>query len=349
MKMTERKDVDQAGAAGFSFFALPDKGQIQVMINEAGQLEFGRRNVLSFPGESAAYLAETAPEIWYPQLETAFPAKPKWIINKCTDPDTYAHALRWLEDRYGADATIFNHPEAIRHTSRDRLPKRLAGIRNLVCPPCVRLQFENETDLQRTFRKNRFNYPVLVRPAELQAGRGLKRVNDDDQWSELLYSEWFRQDHFMTQFVDSKTEEDAYLKVRVLYIGGKPFLRHVKASSNWLVHNSRREEVAGFPDREMQFIQELEANADFMQVCTDVAERLPLDYFGMDIGVDLHRNYFVLFEANPSMNVFFPERASLSEAAMARREKLQQRAAHHLEKVLRDPELWAHRRGLVGR
>ena len=153
----------------------------------------------------------------------------------------------------------------------------------------------------------------------------------------------------MTQFVDSKTQEDVYLKVRILFIGGKPFLRHVKASSNWLVHNSRSEDVAGFPAREVQFIQELEVNKDFMQICHDVAERLPLDYFGMDIGVDLDRNHFVLFEANPSMNVFFPERAYLSEASLARRERLQQRAASHLDKILRDPELWAHGRGLVGR
>lgn len=329
----------------FSFFALPDNGQVQVSAQNNGQIEFGRRNVLTFPEGSAEFLDQNAPEIWFPQDEGAFPDQADWIINKCTDADTYAHALDWLETRYASHATIFNHPDGIRVTLRDRLPSQLTGIDNLVAPQCVRFRFETESDLSRTFRRHRFQFPVLVRPAELQAGKGLERIDSDDDWGNLLYTKWYRQDHFMTQYASSRTDEGIYLKVRVLFIGGTPFLRHVKASSNWLVHNSSREDVGGFPDREVDFIKKLEADKAFMQVCHDVADRLPLDYFGMDIGVDLPNKRFVLFEANPSMNVFFPERAGLSVKALERREMLQQRAARHLEKTLKAPETWAHAKG----
>lgn len=336
-----------AAKGGLSFFALPDNRQLQVMLNENGQIEFGRRNVLTFPDETQDFLRKEAPEYWYPQPNERFPAKAAWVINKCTDPDTYGEALDWLEARYGDQTMIFNHPAAVRLTTRDRIPSVLGDIPNLIAPACVRFRFVNEADLMRVFRKNRFQFPVLVRPSELQAGKGLVKVDSDADWAKLMYTNWYLQDHFMTQFVDSQTEEGAYLKVRVLFLGGEPFLRHAKASSNWLVHNSRREDVAGFPDREVQFIEELESDSDFMGVCRSVADRLPLDYFGMDIGVDLPRKRFVLFEANPSMNVFFPLREGLSEAAVARREKLQQRAAKHLDRLIRTPDMW--RSAAVGR
>lgn len=331
----------QGDRAGVSFFALPDDRQVPVRLGPTGQAEFGRRNVLAFPAAITAYLAREAPEYWYPRPDGATPGAPDWIINHCADPDTYAEGLAWLEARYGDACPIFNHPAGIRDTSRDRLARRLDGIPGLVVPKCVRMRFETEADLARVFRKNGFAFPVLVRPNELQAGKGMQRIDSHDQWSRLLYTKWFRQDHFMIQFEDSRTEDDAYIKVRMLFIGGQPFVRHAKAASDWLVHNSRREEIAGFPGREVPFLEELEADAGFMAVCHDIARRVGLDFFGADIGVDLARGRFVLFEANPAMNVFFPDHPDQSEAARARREKLQVRPANRLEELIRTPRLWA--------
>ena len=237
---------------------------------------------------------------------------------------------------------IFNHPAAVRLTTRENISAILQGIAGLTTPKCVRFRFESEADLMRVFRKNGFSFPVLVRPSEFQTGVGLIRIDSDSDWGQLMYTKWFLKDHFMTQYVDSQTEEGAYIKARALFICGKPFIRHVKASSEWLVHNNRKIDVAGFPERELPFIDELEADQTFMNICHAVADRLPLDIFGMDIGVDLERRRFVLFEANPSMNVFFPERSGRPEGAQQRRERLQQPATRHLEKVIRQPDQWRY-------
>lgn len=332
--------MERDDTSGFSFFALPDTRMLQVSLDARGRPRFGRRNALSLPEELSDFLSTEAPEYWYPQPDDRFPQNPDWIINKCTDPDTYGEALDWLKDRYGQTSAIFNHPDAVRMTTRDAVSKRLNGIDGLIVPRCERFRFQTEADLMRVFRKNGFEFPVLVRPSEFQTGQGMVRVDSDADWSKLLYSPWHLKDHFMTQYVDCQNDENAYFKARVLFIGGKPFVRHVKASAEWLVHNNRRVDVAGFPERELRFVDELEADHEFMAVCHSVAERLPLDSFGMDIGVDLPRKRFVLFEANPSMNVFFPERTGRPEGAKARRDRLQHPAMRHMSQVIRAPESW---------
>ena len=327
-------------APGLQFFALPDDRTLQVRLNSAGNAEFTRHNMLVLPQAVKDALSRNATDYWHPAPAKVPTPRPKWIVNACTDPDTFSDAMTWLNETYGSDTPIFNHPQRLAQTARDRQAQRLDGITGLTVPRCVRLTFETKQDLIRVFEEGGFRFPVLVRPNELQTGQGLQRVDSHDEWEKLLYTRWFRKEHMMIQFEDSQTETGTYLKARVVFIAGKPFLRHVKAGSNWLVHNAIREAIDGFPERELDVIDALEADPSFMAICEEIGARVGLDFCGADFGVDPDNGNYVLFEANPSMNVFFPLRDNLSKAELARRERLQERAADALLRHVQDPGQW---------
>jgi glutathione synthase/RimK-type ligase-like ATP-grasp enzyme len=335
--MTDKHDNS---VSGLNFLALPDDRSLGVRLNRAGKAEFVRHNMLVPPEEASDYLSQNSREYWYPQSGTVAAPSPEWIINTCTDPDTFRHAMTWLDETYGSNTPIFNHPRSIAMSSRERQAQKLTGINDLVVPHCVRFRFETVQELVRTFEEGGFRFPVLVRPNELQTGQGMKRIDSHDDWEQLLYTRWFRRDHMMIQFEDCQTDEGIYLKARVVLIGGKPHLRHVKASNDWLVHNASKQVVKGFPEREMAVIDQLEAEPSFMEVCEQIGLRARLDFCGVDIGIDVGNKRYVLFEANPSMSIFFPLRPNMTDAEMERRKRLQGKSSSAFLAHLMNPTLW---------
>ena len=326
---------------GLNFFALPDDRRLNVVIAPNGQLEFRRANLLVFPQVVLDHLDQHARTLWHPAPLPNGSGQPRWIINNCTDPDMYTQAMGWLQERFDANTPIFNHPAALYRTARDRQSQQLAGIEGLTVPKAVRFTFETADDLRKVFDEEGFSFPVLVRPNTYQTGVGLQRINSHKDWDRLLYSRFFRREHMMIQFLETRTVEGFYQKARVMFIGGAPYVRHIKASSQWLIHNELNEQIGGYPEREMEMIAKLEAHEGFMAICAQIAERTRLDFFGADVGFDLSDDRFVLFEANPSMSVFFSPRSGVSPQAAARRAQLQDAPAQRLLTLIRDPSKWA--------
>lgn len=333
--------------SGLMFYALPDTKILPIEYGKNGKVEFIRLNLLELPQELGVDLAASTQEYWHPNPRGKPSATPDWIVNLCTDPDTYGQSMSWLDDTYGDTVPIFNHPRGLQQTTRDAQAARLDGIANLTVPRTVRFTFETVADLQRVFDQNGFAFPVIVRPNEEQRGRGMVRIDSAADWEKLLYSRWFRRPHLMIQFIDTQTAEGGYLKTRVVFVGGKPFLRHVKAGPEWKVHNNPGQSFMGFPEREIDMIDRLEGDTSFMQICRDIGARVPLDFFGADFGVNLDAGQIVLFEANASMSVFFPRRSGLTKDEEKRRERLQETPAKALAKLIADPSRWCNGKATV--
>jgi glutathione synthase/RimK-type ligase-like ATP-grasp enzyme len=214
-------------------------------------------------------------------------------------------------------------------------------------PKVKRFTFESEDDLRRVFAEGDFNFPVLVRPNEQQTGLGLVRIDSHDDWGKVLYTRWYRKVHLMTQFVDTETASGAFYKVRVTYIGGKPFIRHCKAATHWLVQGATNDLINERPALEIDLIDAVEGNTVFMEVFKKMGMALDLDLFGADVGFDPETNRLVLFEANASMSMFFPKREGMSQERKLRRQRLQEPAENHLIEYIKTPSAW--RGGLQGR
>lgn len=340
------RDPRTQGRRGAALVGLPDSQELDVALGGRGRPIIRYRNRFLPPSEALDLLDTQVWTAWGPPAPDA-PAlpRPDWAVNMMADADDYAAALAWHDDWLGPSFPVFNHPRAVAQTRRDLSARRLAGVPGLVTPVCVRFVADGVAAFEQTFAHHGFRFPVLVRPAGEQGGKGQQRIDGPEDWAAAAESRWFRAAHFMTEFVETATARGLYLKARVLLVGGQVFLRHVKADAHWQVHHDRARATAGFD--ETAVVDRLEADPVFMALCHEIGRRACLDFTGIDIGVDPDRQHYVLFECNPAMSVFFPARPDDTPERQARRARMQTPSAKALTALLAAPDRWVSAQGTL--
>ncbi len=327
---------------GLMLMALPGDGRVLVQPDAKGRPRIRSENCLILPGETTRWLDENARMVWADGMLPPVRKRP-WAVNLLADAEMYAHGLAWHDVALDG-IPVFNHPRAVARTRRDLSAAALDGVQGLVVPATVRFVPHSADDFASAFAQGGFHFPVLVRPAGQQGGTGLLRVDGAEGWTKAANSTWVGAPQFMTQFVDFATAQGVYQKARVLFIGGRAFVRHVKSASQWMVHNRGTGRLAD--DSELQIVAQLDVCPVFRHACTQIAARIGLDFCGLDVGVDVERGRYVLFECNAAMAAFFPERPGRSDHDKARRALLQTPAQVALDRLIRTPADWAAVRGL---
>ena len=330
-------------ARPLAFCAVPDTGEVPVTISEKGKPVPFFPNSLPLPSDLRADLLDITDELWCPRPALSDAPVTPWIVNRCADADEYRNSLIWLDEAYGALVPIFNHPRAIARSRRDHSARALHGVAGLTVPRCARFLVRARSSFEQCFAENNFQFPVLVRPHAGQTGRGLIKIDGADDWDAALNTQWFGQPHFMTEFVDFATQDQLYLKARVLFVADRFFIRHIKAATSWNVHNNAPNSLRDFKDSEVAMIHTLKEHSAFSQLCAAIPARTGLDFCGMDIGIDLARNQFVLFECNAAMSVFFRGDGAVDPVRQARRDLLETPASTAYRGHLANPEAWAWR------
>lgn len=337
MTPPDAQDHGANRAQGHILSALPDDGSVMVRLDAQGRPVPVWENRIDLPDTGRDWLIRSARTVWA-GVAPAEGAEADWSVNVLADPDMYARALVWHDDHLTPGARVFNHPRAVARTRRDLSAAVLAGVPGLEVPACHRFTPQGPRDFARVFAARDFRFPVLVRPCGHQGGTGQIRVDGPDGWDAAAETSWLGAPHFMTQFIESADAEGVYHKARVMFVAGRAFVRHVKASRHWLVHNQAAGRISD--DTELPMIDLLEACPLFTAACEEVAARLHLDWCGMDVGIDPLRQRYVLFECNAAMAVFFAERPDLSAEARSRRARLQAPLARALDHHLHSPFAW---------
>ena len=238
----------------------------------------------------------------------AFKFRPAVIFNEISDADTHEQALsRCIAFCKQQGVPVINPPEAIRHTRRDQVADVLADIDGLRVPDTIRFVPRTPDDIREKFESH-FSGPVLLREAGLHGGKSLTRIDTTDELEQALYA--FALDgrpYYMSAFEDYKDDQGQYRKYRIVVVEGVPYLRHVLVNDNWMVHRTARQYMAKHPElleEERQLVTNFHKTlAPRISTITEqVAERLKLDYFGIDCHLDKDDNLLV-FEANANMNI----------------------------------------------
>ena len=230
------------------------------------------------------------------------------ILNLITEAEHNTKVLENLKKLVrGVPAKIINRPEAVLRSTRDQIARQLPGIAGLHVPRAIRLRAAKPDVSMRAVEKAGLTYPVILRQAGTHTGR---IVGCFDTAEELRSGLAGGGDHIATEFVDFASADGFYRKYRVFFIGPRIILRHMLASDHWNIHARDRrrfmlgqpplieEEKAHFADPENAFPAAIAA------VLRQVRDRIALDFFGMDFGIE-RDGRVVLFEANATMN-FFP-------------------------------------------
>lgn len=230
------------------------------------------------------------------------------ILNLVTDPDQNPQVLDTLKKLLrGYRGKVLNRPEAVLRTGRDQVARRLDGLPGLVVPRTMRVRGDRAHIAVDAVARSGLAYPLIVRQAGMHTGRTMALVTDPADLEEAVRGPGER---IITEFVDFRSADGLYRKYRIFCIGGTIIFRHLLVSDDWNVH--ARDRMRFMAERPALLAEEQElfdrADAPFsasaMGVLAAVAERMELDYFGMDFG-QLPDGRLVLFEANPTMN-FFP-------------------------------------------
>jgi hypothetical protein len=230
------------------------------------------------------------------------------VLNLVTDPDQHPKTLDAVEKMLrGYPGRVVNRPDAVLRSTRDLVAKRLDGITGLRVPQVARLLNPRPGAASKAAERAGMRYPLIVRLAGTHTGRIVGVVDHPRALDEACAG---RGEFILIEFVDFRSGDGLYRKHRLWSFGGTTIFRHLVIGDDWNVHvKDRTRFMVDRPeliDEELRLLARTEG--DFPEsvhgVFAAVRQRLGLDYFGMDFGIDATGG-MVLFEANATMN-FLP-------------------------------------------
>jgi glutathione synthase/RimK-type ligase-like ATP-grasp enzyme len=255
---------------------------------------------------------------------------PSLIFNQIADPDTHRGSLeRCAQLCEQVNTTVINHPAKVLESARDQVSQKLQGIPGVVMPRIQRFQPRSPKDVLSRAAAEAFDFPFIVRAAGEHGGRRMVRVDKRDDHVLLHALPFDGRDYYLTQYVDYRDDEGLYHKHRIVVIDGEPMFRHLLYSTDWNVHGTSRADMVEREGWEALIAREAKLEQEMLPgvapACAEIAQRLQLEYFGID-GHLAPDGRLIVFEANANMNLL----TGRSAQRAARRE----RVYHKMHKML---------------
>lgn len=204
---------------------------------------------------------------------------------------------------------VINSPLHIPFTNRQKLSQLLQHAPGVLMPkvyPASRGTLQNLAQ-QPTSLADVFpgcNYPIIIRPIDSQAGRDLEKIESIAELGDYL-SRIARPDFFISRFIDYRSTDGFYRKMRIVLIDGVPLASHFAISANWMIHyvNAGMYEDAWKREQEAAFLENFEQlTARHRDAITAIHERLKLDYICIDCA-ELPHGELLVFEIDHCMVV----------------------------------------------
>jgi glutathione synthase/RimK-type ligase-like ATP-grasp enzyme len=317
LQMTGHHDVgmamlDQALSLQQVYTPIPVRpGQLHVLVfMAAGDLMANTPVELLVEGSDIAltlvYLGKNIPVVKdLPHHDLIFTA-----VGHAPENTVELSMLAKALSHYPHASRIVNHPERIAMLARDRASNLLRDIPGLLMPPTVLVERHDlaaiasgEQDLDAILPRT--DFPVIVRPENSHAGKGLEKIGSAAELAAYLAG-CEGDDFYIAPFIDYSSGDGQFRKYRVILVDGKPFLAHMGISSNWMVHylNAGMAEDAGKRAEEAGTMDSFATG--FAQrhgaALAAVAERTLLAYVGIDCA-EAQDGKLLIFEVDSNMVV----------------------------------------------
>jgi tetratricopeptide (TPR) repeat protein len=247
------------------------------------------------------------------------------VINLISDADqmeSFLPVAADLVDRLALPTV--NHPRQVQRTTRDAVASLLAGIPACRVPKALRLKAGAERSEAALRDQLPFCSAVLARPVGTHGGDDFEKIEDLAALSAFL-SQRIDQDHYLIEYIDYGSADGHFRKYRLMFIGDQILPYHLCIGRDWKLHHintdmgyhswMQQEEAAFLDDPSTVF------GPAQMQALQAIRERVGLDYFGIDCGMDDCGNV-VVFEVNASMLVHARNQGFPYKDAAVRRIKL---------------------------
>jgi tetratricopeptide (TPR) repeat protein len=228
------------------------------------------------------------------------------VVNLVSDADQTEALLPLavdLADSFGLP--IVNHPRKVQQTTRDEVAVLLRGIQNCRVPQALRLKAGADHSEAALKAIVPFASSCLARPVGTHGGDDFERVEDAATLSAFL-SQRPDHDHYLIEYIDYVSVDGHFRKYRFIFVGDQILPYHLCIGLEWKLHhiNTDMAHQPWMQQEEAAFLDDSAAvfGPAQMQALHAIRERVGLDYFGIDCGLDQGGNV-VVFEVNASMLV----------------------------------------------
>lgn len=258
------------------------------------------------------------------------------VVNLISDADQAEAVLplaAQLVEKLGKP--VVNDPDKIQRTTRDVVARLLPGIPGCRIPQIVRIEAGADVSVAALTARIPFSFPVLARPAGTHGGDDFEKIESVGELASFLASQPDG-DRYVIEYVDYASADGHFRKYRFIFVGEEILPYHLAIGDDWKVHHASTDMAnqRWMQDEEAAFLAEPGAvfTTSHDQALQMIRQRIGLDYFGIDCGLDESGN-LVVFEVNASMlvhedNAEFPYKdPSVRAIKRAFDAMLQQRAA----------------------
>ncbi len=229
--------------------------------------------------------------------------------------------IQQLEERLTRQPRpVVNAPGRLPLLARDELSALLASVPGVLVPPTGRIDRPGLLALAT----QEAAFPILVRPLGSHRGQDLAKLDDGPAVRQYLAStpgEAF----FLSRFIDYRSQDGMFRKVRIVLIGGHPYAVHLAISGHWMVNyiNAHMEESLEKRAEEADFLARFEKGFGLRHATAlqAIHDRLGLDYVVSDCA-ELPDGRLLLFEADNAAMVHSNDHAEVFPYKQAQMQKV---------------------------
>lgn len=203
---------------------------------------------------------------------------------------------------------VLNRPERIVMLSRDNNARLLKSAPGIEMPTTARISREElervgRGELAMTDILDDGDFPVIVRPVDSHAGKGLEKLEEANAIAGYLQG-MADNEFYVSRFVDYRDKDGMFRKYRIVLIEGRPFACHMGISEHWMIHylNAGMADCIWKREEEAQFMADFDndfavRHAPAFQA---INERIGLDYLGIDCA-QTREGKLLIFEVDSCM------------------------------------------------
>jgi hypothetical protein len=258
-------------------------------------------------------------------LNSATINRPDLIVNCMSDPDILWPQLENLQrfidslQHKSSHLQIINHPQNVKKTGRDTIYKICKNMSGMIVPKTIKLNPRSREAFIEKIKEENFSLPILIREAGTHSGTKIVKLDkfDKENITALDSMPMDGRAFYVTEFFDFKNNDNLYQKLRLFFINGHYYPRHLIISDHWNIH-SRSREILMLKSKELMQKEADFLNGGFEKMLSNIqkdlmqiSEALCLDFFGIDAGIDKKGN-IIVFEINPSMEAIIQDTSSFS-------------------------------------
>jgi tetratricopeptide (TPR) repeat protein len=228
------------------------------------------------------------------------------VINLISDADQAGAVLPLATDLIrGLRRPTINDPRKLQKTTRDALAERLRGIPGCCVPKVVRQRAGSDLTVATLRASLPLASSILTRPAGTHGGDDFEKIDDPADLTGLL-AQRADSDRYFIEYIDYRSSDGHFRKYRFIFVDDEILPYHLAIADHWKVHHDSTDMVnhQWMQREEQEFLSNPATvfNPGHFQVLRDIRQRIGLDFFGIDCGLN-RAGELVVFEVNASMLV----------------------------------------------